>query len=297
MPTLVILAAGMGTRYGKGIKQLTPIGPQGETLMEYSVRDAVAAGFNRIIYIINSSIDAEFNRGPMRRMADVKVQQIVIYQDTPCYRTKPLGTAQAIMLCKEHIQEPFAVINADDYYGAEAMGKAYKYLCDNPKGYGTICYTLRNTLIGSGRVTRGICEIDSAGQLTGIRETKNIIAEGGTVQGYTGDEIVVVNFWLLPPSFVGIAQRNFARHTWAGFDIYNDEWLLPNVIDSMIRNDNIHVDIIKINGRCVGITHESDTEKVRTYLRSEKYPPEGIRGSFCRREEIGGLPPSSRESP
>lgn len=275
MATLVVLAAGTGSRYGKGIKQLAQIGPKGETLMEYSVRDAVAAGFDRVIFILNREIYAEFDRGVRQRIADLDIQQIVIFQDIPCYRTKPLGTAQAVMLCREHIAEPFAVINADDYYGAEAYRKAHTFLRDNAGAYGTIAYTLCNTLWSSGGVTRGICEIDNAGHLVGIRETKNITVEGGTVQKYKGTEIVSMNFWLLPPSFFAMASENFAQYRWAGFDVEQDEWLLPEAIDSIIKNNFINVHVLKTNARCVGITHEKDTEAVKKYLK-ENLPPQRV---------------------
>jgi NDP-sugar pyrophosphorylase family protein len=275
MATLVILAAGVGSRYGKGIKQLTPIGPQGETLMELSVRDAVAAGFDRFIFIINSSIIAEFYNTVGKRMEAQGIQYEIVFQSIPLYRNKPWGTTQAVMLCRNYIREPFAVINADDYYGAEAMAKAYTFLIDNAGQYGMICYTLSNTLWSSGAVTRGICETDSRGNLVGIRETRNITTEGGTVQKFKGTEIVSVNFLLLPPSFFDMASRNFQQYMWRGFDISKDEWLLPDTIDSMIRNDNVNVKIIQNNSRCIGMTYESDTEAVRKFLR-ENITPQGV---------------------
>lgn len=278
MPTLVILAAGKGSRFGKGIKQLTPIGPQGETLMEYSVRDGIAAGFDRFIFIINREIYPIFYERVERRITALDIQYIVIFQDIPLYRTKPFGTGQAVMLCREYITEPFAVINADDYYGPEAMRMAHTFLCDNPEAIGTICYTLSNTLYSSGGVTRGICEIE-AGRLVGIRETKNITTEGGTVQGFKGTEFVVVNFWLLPPSFFDIAERNFVQYGWSEFDIEQDEWLLPEVVDSMIRNDNVNVHVLKNNARCIGMTYESDMDAVKNFLR-RNLPPRGYKGSF-----------------
>lgn len=264
MATLVVLAAGVGSRYGKGVKQLAPIGPKGETLMEYSVRDAMAAGFDKAVFIVNVSIYREFSKTVLPRMRAMGMWCDVVLQAIPVYRRKPMGTGQAIMLCRDYISEPFAIINADDYYGKEAYEKAYEYLYGDEHGerYGTIGYSLRNTLSSNGPVTRGVCEMDNAGRLVRIRETKNITMEGGACQGLNGDEIVVVNFWLLPPSFVDRAARGYEQFIQRS-DHVNDEYLLPDIVDEMIRKDNVAVDVIRTNARCYGMTYASDVEYVK----------------------------------
>lgn len=262
MATLVILAAGVGSRYGKGIKQFEKIGPQGETLMEYSVRDAVAAGFDNIIFVIRPDIYAEFIEIEQRIKG---VRYSIVFQEIPKGRTKPMGTGQAVMLCKEYITEPFAVINADDYYGAEAYRKAYTFLCDGA-GYGMIAYNLEDTLCSNRTVTRGICEIDNAGRLLRIRETKGIKRDDKD-QKYNGREIVSVNFWLLPPSFFDMATDNIKQYIWEEFKPERDEVLLPDVIDSMIRHEKINVNILTDNSYCLGITYEKDTQTIRNLLK------------------------------
>ena len=260
MATLVILAAGVGSRYGKGIKQFEKIGPQGETLMEYSVRDAVAAGFDNIIFVIRPDIYAEFIEIEQRIKG---VRYSIVFQEIPKGRTKPMGTGQAVMLCKEYITEPFAVINADDYYGAEAYRKAYTFLCDGA-GYGMIAYNLEDTLCSSRTVTRGICEIDNAGYITGIKETRNVTG------GYK-NKIVSMNFWLLPPVFINILADEYDRYK----EEEQDEYLLPDVVDRLIEQKKIKIKMIKINNKCYGMTYKSDKEKVQEFITAIT-PPRGV---------------------
>lgn len=272
MATMVVLAAGKGARYGKGIKQLAPIGQQGEPLMYYAIQDAMSAGFNKFIFVISREMHDEFFKAVYCRIRTLPVWVMVIYQDTPFYRVKPLGTGEAVILCREYIDEPFAVINADDYYGKQAYEKAYEYLYSNPTAerYGLIGYTLRKTLSDNGSVTRGVCEIDETGRLVRIRETKNIKAEGGTIKGLSGNEIVSMNFLLLPPSFVDVAYERIGKFFLGCNDPEQDEYLLPNILDEMIRRDEIRVDVIKTDARCYGITYESDIDKVRAEVMTRK---------------------------
>ena len=281
MPALVILAAGIGSRYGKEAKQLAPIGPKGETLMEYSIQDALAAGFGKIVFVINRNIYNEFHATVVPRISKQYIRWAYVVQDIPQGRAKPMGTGQAIMLCRDVIDEPFAVINADDYYGAEAYRKAYAFLCGEAERYGMIGYALCNTLSDNGGVTRGVCVMDDAGHLEGIKETKNIkrIAdriEDGTGQRFDGDEIVAMNFWLLPSSFIGIVKERYEEFVQRMNDPKQDECLLPNIVDDMIRNDNVVVEVIKTNAMCYGMTHKGDTEAVRKNILRETIPPRGV---------------------
>lgn len=219
--TLAILAAGIGSRFGGGIKQLEPVGPHEEIIIDYSIHDAIAAGFNKIIFIIRRDIEADFKRIIGERIekvcAPLGVKICYAFQELsdipislPEGRTKPWGTGHAILACKGLINEPFAVINADDYYGKDGFRKAAAFL---QKGrYGLVGYILKNTLSDNGGVTRGICNVKD-GRLVGIDETKNIVKTNGGAaangQALPLDALVSMNFWCFPSSFLPVLESGF----------------------------------------------------------------------------------------
>ena len=189
--SLVIMAAGIGSRFGGGIKQLEPVGPNGEIIMDYSIYDAIAAGFNKIIFIIRKDIEKDFKEVIGNRIEKIckklNVEIHYAYQElknipsnfkVPEERKKPWGTGQAVLTCKKIIEEPFAVINADDYYGKDSFKKIYEFLSKTDNEFCMVGFKLKNTLSDNGGVTRGICQVDENNYLTEIVETSNIIKIG-----------------------------------------------------------------------------------------------------------------------
>ena len=199
--TLVIMAAGIGSRFGGGVKQLTPVGPNGEIIIDYSIHDALEAGFNKIVFIIRKDIEKDFREvigDRIEKICDVEyvfqsLDDLPEGFEKPADRTKPWGTGQAVRCCKGVVNEPFAVINADDYYGKEAFVKVHDYLVEEHPASDKLdfCmagFLLENTLSENGGVTRGICSVNEQGHLTKVTETKNIVktAEGAAVQAEDG---------------------------------------------------------------------------------------------------------------
>ncbi|MBR5381448.1 MAG: NTP transferase domain-containing protein, partial [Oscillospiraceae bacterium] len=219
--TLAILAAGIGSRFGGGVKQLEPVGPNGEIIIDYSIHDAIKAGFNKIVFIIRHDIEADFREvigdrveamceplGVEVRYAFQELDDVPI--PVPEGRVKPWGTGHAVLCCRDLIHEPFAVINADDYYGPNGFVRAAAFL--ETGRYGLIAYVLKNTLSDHGGVTRGLCSV-SGGRLVGIDETRNIVR---TPNGIRADKLtlapstlVSMNFWCLPPSFLSVLENGF----------------------------------------------------------------------------------------
>ena len=227
---LVIMAAGIGSRFGKGIKQLAPVGPKGEIIMDYSIHDALEAGFNKVVFIIRKDLEDEFKRVIGDRISKI-TEVAYAFQEIddlpgdfrkPADRTKPWGTGHAVLAAKKVLSEPFAVINADDYYGKEAYVKVHDYLVqDHPQdGPMHICmagFRLGNTLSDNGSVTRGVCHIED-GKLVGVTETHNIFktADGaetrnddGTAEALDTKSLVSMNMWGLTPEFMEILEKGF----------------------------------------------------------------------------------------
>ena len=279
--TLVIMAAGIGSRFGKGIKQLTPVGPSGELIMDYSVYDALKAGFNNVVFIIRKDIQEEFHERIGRRISkfmDVKY----VFQELddipegftkPAGRTKPWGTGQAILCCKALVNTPFAVINADDYYGIEPYRLLHDYLAEPvtvKDGVQSIClagFELGNTLSDHGGVTRGICEVDENNNLTGIDETKNIIRvpEGGKAgeKVFSKKTPVSMNMWGFRPEFIDCLEEGF-RSFLSGLsegDI-SSEFLLPIYVDELLKSKKAEVKVIKTTASWFGVTYQEDKEAV-----------------------------------
>ncbi len=270
--TLAILAAGIGSRYGGGIKQLEHVGPRGEIIIDYSIHDALASGFDKLVFIIRHGIEEDFREVIGDRMealcAPRGVEICYAFQeveDSPVPfpgRTKPWGTGQAVLACAGLIREPFAVINADDYYGKEGFRRAAAFL--EGGGYGLVGYVLGNTLSDNGGVTRGICTVEE-GRLIGIRETKNIVRtpEGAASGGRSIplDALASMNFWCLPADFLTVLREGFPRFLEGMEDPMKDEYLLPDVVDGLLRVGT-PVTVLPSGDPWFGITYKADTPKV-----------------------------------
>ena len=282
--TLVIMAAGIGSRFGGGIKQLAPVGPNGEIIMDYSIYDAIEAGFDKVVFVIRKDLEKDFKEVIGNRI-EKQIEVAYAYQeidDIPqkyrekfIGRTKPWGTGQAILCCKDVVDSPFLVINADDYYGKDAFREAYSYLTsmeDTDKMQ--ICmvsFVLKNTLSDNGGVTRGICKVDSNGMLAGITETHNIEKDGDKAVVRTGGEIeeldpdspVSMNMWGLTPKFIEILE--------SGFDEFLDdtraddlkaEYLLPTIIGDLLEKGKLDVRVLESHDQWFGVTYKEDKEAV-----------------------------------
>ena len=287
--TLVIMAAGIGSRFGKGIKQLEPVGPSGEIIMDYSIYDAIEAGFNKVVFIIRKDLEADFKEIIGNRIEKI-IKVEYVFQETdklpdgftkPEDRTKPWGTGHAIWCCKDVLDGPFAVINADDYYGKDPYVKIYNYLqnIDADSAKMDICmagFLLKNTLSDTGGVTRGICRVDNAGQLVGIDETGGIVktAEGAAIEadGQTtpvdADSLVSMNMWGLTPAFMTELETGFAKFlSDNASNLEKTEYLLPTIVDKMIKADEATVAVLKTDATWFGVTYQEDAPAVKAAIQ------------------------------
>lgn len=285
---LVIMAAGIGSRYGGGVKQLAPVGPGGEIIMDYSVHDAIRAGFNKIIFIIRRDIEADFREVIGDRMEKLcgahGVEVAYTFQElsdlpsghqVPPDRKKPWGTGQAVLACRGMIHEPFCVINADDYYGREAFGAIHEYLLhyspERPADFCMAGFILKNTLSDFGTVTRGICEVDAHGFLTNVTETHDIVktAAGAETGGRPLDvnNHVSMNMWGLTPEFMDTLERGFENFLAglerdAGSDRLKAEYLIPVFIGQLLQEKKVTVKVLETRDRWFGVTYQEDRPAV-----------------------------------
>lgn len=286
---LVIMAAGIGSRFGGGIKQLAPVGPNGEIIMDYSIYDALEAGFDKVVFVIRKDLEKDFkevigNRIEKQTEVAYVYQEVddipADYKDKFAGRTKPWGTGQAILCCKDVIDSPFLVINADDYYGKSAFKEAYSYLTSvHDTGKIQICmvsFILKNTLSDNGGVTRGLCQVDSDGMLTGIKETHNIEKEGmGAVirsdsgtQELDADSPVSMNMWGLTPEFIDILKTGFDEFLKEiAEDDLKAEYLLPTIIGELLEEGRLDVKVLKSHDQWFGVTYKEDRETVMNAVR------------------------------
>ena len=281
---LVIMAAGLGSRYGGGIKQLEGVGPNGEIIMDYSIHDAIEAGFNKIIFIIRKDIEPDCMEVIGDRIEKMCAQHGVEVQyayqsltDLPDgiqpvgERKKPWGTGQAVLACRELIQEPFVVINADDYYGKEAFVAIQNFLQHydpkHPDHYCMAGFLLKNTLSDFGGVTRGICKVNDNMELVDVQETKNIVKtkDGAEVDGkpLDLDSFVSMNMWGLTPEFVDRLSKGFV-------DFFEQnkgnedsaEFLLPIFIGQELPKGEFDVKVLQTNDKWFGVTFKEDKPQV-----------------------------------
>lgn len=280
--TLLIMAAGLGSRFGGGIKQLAKVDDYDHIIMDYSIHDAIEAGFRRIVFIIRRDIEADFREVIGNRIEAVcdRLGVTVGYafqalEDIPGLlpegRTKPWGTGQAVLCARELVRGPFAVINADDYYGKQAFRNLHRYLIERHKD-NALCmagFILKNTLSEHGGVTRGICRADEQGYLTSITETSDIVktSEGAAVNGAAVDPEarVSMNMWGFPsPAFMDVLEINFRRffdETVPGNPL-KAEFLLPILIGQLLRNERITVQVVPTQDRWFGVTYAEDRAAV-----------------------------------
>lgn len=278
--TLVIMAAGIGSRYGGGIKQLAAVGPNGEIIMDYSIHDAIEAGFDKIVFIIRHDIEEAFREAIGDRIegicAGLGVELGYAFQELdalpegvtlPEGRTKPWGTGQAVLACKDQLDGPFAVINADDYYGKQAFVLLHDFLQNyTPEKPGDLCmagFVLKNTLSDNGAVTRGICRMNEEGFLTGVDETSGIekTADGAQADGKVIDaeSLVSMNMWGLTPEFADMLENGFVEFFGgiAGNEM-KSEYLLPIFIDSLLKQGKVNVKVLPTQDRWFGVTYQED---------------------------------------
>ncbi len=295
-PTLLVLAAGMGSRYG-GLKQLDQVGPSGETIIDYSVYDAIRAGFGKVVFIIRKQIEKEFieffgNRFGDRIKVDYVFQETNILPEGAIFnpeRTKPWGTGHAVLMAKDKIQEPFAVINADDFYGAEAFAKIADFLNQKQSGgipeYALAGYILSNTLSEFGGVSRGVCEISEDGYLQNVVETKNIhnthnhIAfshENGELEFIPANTIVSMNTWAFWPEIFNEIETSFKEFILKEGDNLKSEFYIPTIADQMIKSGKARFKVLPVSEKWFGVTYQEDkptvVESLAQLVKAGIYP-------------------------
>jgi NDP-sugar pyrophosphorylase family protein len=295
--TLLVLAAGMGSRYG-GLKQMDPMGPNGETVLDYSVYDAIRAGFNRVCFIIREDFADAFKQGVGARFAG-KIEVDYVFQKlddlpdgytVPEGRVKPWGTSHAVRAARHAVKGPFAVINADDFYGHDAYVRAAEFLRTLPDGEtratAMVGYPLENTLSDHGHVNRGICQTDAGGFLTNVEEYVNIEREAdGLVRGTALDgsrrEVaegtpVSMNFWAFGPAFFGQLEEGFTRFLAESGEQLKSECYIPTIVDHLIHAGYAHCAVLKTTSTWFGVTYPEDkpfvVESIAKLIAAGEYP-------------------------
>ncbi len=281
---LVILAAGIGSRFGGGVKQLEPVGPNSELIIDYSIHDAIAAGFNKVVFIIRRDIEADFREVIGDRMealcSKLGVEVAYAYQDVKdlpagveisVERKKPWGTGHALLACKEVLHEPFVVINADDYYGKEGFISIHKFLTEEMKSPMDMCmagFVLKNTLSENGGVTRGVCQSNAGGYLVKVTETKNIVSlkgkagvlqPDGSVTSLNENSLVSMNMWGMAPQILEAMEVGFREFLQApSTDLEKGEFLIPVYVDQLLQQNRATVQVLPTADRWFGVTYRED---------------------------------------
>lgn len=282
-PTLLILAAGMASRYGS-MKQIQGFGPSGETIMEYSIYDAIRAGFKKVVFIIREEFAQDF-KNIFEPKLKGKVETDYVYQSLqsfvgnrqiPADRTKPWGTAHAVLCAKDAVNEPFAVINADDFYGKDAFEKAYKFLTGDcsENVYSIIGYDLVKTLSENGTVNRGVCQVDDKGNLSSIAERVNIAEKDGKIlceDGLEPHELprsskVSMNFWNFHPSIFSYSEKLFGEFLDENMTKPKSEFFIPIVADKFINERKGVIEVIPTSAQWFGVTYKEDAPEVQQKL-------------------------------
>ena len=286
--TLVIMAAGMGSRYG-GLKQIDPVGPNGEIIIDYSVYDAWKAGFQKVVFIIrreNLQVFQEMIGNRVKKVMEV----VYVFQDidklpagctAPQGRMKPWGTAHAVMCCRDQLQDPFAVINADDFYGRDAFEKLSQWMDTLPADwpeYAMTGYVLANTLTDNGYVSRGVCQVGQDGFLQSVTERTKIMRIEGKVcyqeqdvwHPLQEDATVSMNCWGFTPDFTKEIEKRFQTFWQENQqNLEKAEFYLPSVVCSMIEAGEVRVRVLETGEKWMGVTYQEDKEPVRTALKQK----------------------------
>ena len=298
--TLVVMAAGIGSRYGGGIKQLEKMGPNGEIIMDYAIFDAKRAGFNKVVFIIRKDLEKDFREiigNRIEQVTDVdyafqELSDLPAGFTVPADRKKPWGTGQAVLSVKGLVNEPFAVINADDYYGPEGFRVLHEYMTTKMDLTGEkldMCmagFILKNTLSDNGTVTRGACQVSGDGYLTDVTETYGIRMENGILKAedqegnprsVSPDQFVSMNMWGLPPAFLAKLEEGFPKFLAAlkPGDI-KKEYLLPTIINNCIKSGKGTVRVLPTHDKWFGVTYKEDkpvvVESIRQLIADGVYP-------------------------
>lgn len=275
--TLVVMAAGMGSRFG-GLKQLEPLTQNGEVLLDYSVIDAKKAGFSKVVFVIKKAIEDDFKRLVGNRIEKyIDVEYVFQELDNlpkgfapPKDRQKPYGTGHAVLCCKDKVHEPFAVINADDFYGAGAFKKVFDAL-EGGKNYYMVGYRLYNTLTENGTVSRGVCSIDESGNLNGVKEYTKINSDCTYKQdGQTGalspDTVVSMNLWGFTPDIFDYLEKGFINFLKENNDNIKSEFFLPFLVDDLIKSGQKRVGVLVAEDKWYGMTYKEDKQTLQTAL-------------------------------
>ena len=294
------MAAGIGSRFGTGIKQLAKMAPNGEIIMDFSIYDAKAAGFTKVVFVIRKAIEAEFKEVIGNRLSKVMPVEYVYQElenlpdgyEVPVGRVKPWGTGQAILACKSVVKEPFVIINADDYYGKEAFIKLHDFLSSENENkekmnLAMAGFSLKNTLSENGAVTRGVCVADANGYLEKVIETTGIQIVDGKIQcdnaevskWITLDTMVSMNMWAGYPDFLKYIDEGFTRFLdTLGENPEKKEYLLPNIVAELLEKNLASVKVLNTSDRWIGITYKEDIEpaqeKFHLMIEDGTYPKE-----------------------
>jgi UTP-glucose-1-phosphate uridylyltransferase len=292
-PTLVILAAGMGSRYG-GLKQLDKLGPSGETIMDYSIFDAMRAGFGKVVFVIRKSFEEEFKKVFVDKLKN-KIDVEIVFQELgnipkgisiPEGRTKPWGTGHAILVTKEKVNEPFVVINADDFYGKEAYVETFNYLTNskNTGEYAMCGYQLGNTLSDFGSVSRGVCQTDSGDYLITVIERAGIEKKNGIITYKENNkefelkesDIVSMNFWAFHPNLFKYLEEKFNTFIKENADNPKAEFYIPFVIDDLMKENKVKTKVLRSDAKWFGVTYQEDKpisiKKIENLIELGIYP-------------------------
>lgn len=286
-PTIVILAAGMGSRYG-GLKQLEPVGPSGETIMDYSIYDALRAGFGRAVFVIRPEMEAAFRDAIGRRYEEhiaisyafQRLEDLPGGFAPPPKRSKPWGTGQALLAARDAIDAPFAVTNADDFYGAESFAVLGKFLSTVANTDDSACamvgFTLRDTLSEAGSVNRGCCRCDAHGDLEAIEEIVGLERDGrdacytdadGVKHTLSGDTLVSMNMWGCGPRVVSDVQKRFEAFLSDSGQSLTDEFYLPAAVQELMHAQRTRVTVLRTPDRWCGVTYPADRAHVAKVIR------------------------------
>ena len=295
-PTLFVLAAGMGSRYG-GLKQLDGLGPNGETIMDYSIFDAIRGGFGKIVFVIRRDFEQDF-RDKVLSKYEGHIPTELVFQaiddlpegfTCPADRAKPWGTNHAVLMGKDVIKEPFAVINADDFYSRDAFAVMGKWLSELPEGstgkYSMVGFRICNTLSENGTVARGVCGKNEAGMLTDVVERTEIMRVDGTIcfkdengewQPVGEETPVSMNFWGFTPDYFQYSEAQFVDFLKENIDKPKSEFFIPLVVDTLINNGKATCEVLDTTAKWFGVTYAADrpgtVEKIQALVDAGEYP-------------------------